>query len=80
MDETTFDPKTAAPQVSAVLARYRNALVYGGVPGGIPAAEWDCKQQLRRLGCDEAYIQAATAYTWNIGNAEWERLYRLGKR
>jgi hypothetical protein len=56
----------------AVVSRYIHILLYGGESGGPSAAEWECKQELRRLGCNEAYINSATAYARKTGDDVWQ--------
>jgi hypothetical protein len=81
MDDTVFDPATATREVRAVVSRYIQILLYGGSEGSGPSgAERDCKQELRRLGCGEAYIDSATAYARNTGDDVWQQRFLFEQR
>lgn len=55
---------------------YIRILLYGSSEGGDPSgAEWDCKQVLRRLGCNEADIDSATAYARTTGEDVWRQRF-----
>jgi hypothetical protein len=79
--DTMSDPTTATREVRAVVSRYIHILLYsGGVGGGPSGAEWDCKQELRRLGCNDAYIDSAAAYARNTGDDVWQQRFLFEQR
>jgi len=81
LDDTIFDPATATREVRTIVSRYIQILLYGGDEGSSPSgAEWDCKQELRRLGCSEAYIDSATAYARHTGNDVWQQRFLFEQR
>lgn len=81
MDDTIFDPATATREVRAVVSRYIHILLYGDSEGGSPSgAEGECRQALRRLGCNEAYIDSATAYARNTGDDVWQQRFLFEQR
>lgn len=69
-----FDPRTAGPSVQLALATYINVLVNGGYDGGAPAAEHDCRAHLKRLDCDDTYIESAIAHANKLGDeGRWRK-------
>jgi len=81
LDDTIFDPATATREVRTIVSRYIQILLYGGDEGSGPSgAEWDCKQELRRLGCSEAYIDSATEYARHTGNDVWQQRFLFEQR
>jgi hypothetical protein len=78
MDDTIFDPTTATREVRTSVSRYIHILLYGGGEDVSPsAAEWNCKQELRRLGCSEAYIDSATMYARNASEDDWQQRFQF---
>lgn len=63
-----FDLRTAGPSVQLALATYINAVVNGGYDGGTPAAEHDCRARLKRLNCDDDYIEGAITHANKLGD------------
>ena len=70
-----FDPQTASMQVQAALATYITVLVNGGEEGGVPAADYQCRSQLKLLDCDDEYIASAMAYADKLGDEGWKKKY-----